>query len=223
MADLVQRSLPTSAYWCGVEHLVTVRCDFLRDLEGMRSLEQEALQRSTQGGFGWGIAFATMRLASIMAAEGAYDAGLEKLSQALAYPEADLDRYYTYWLAAQTYLKAGHFPEGRTNLENAIADIAAGGSRRYEAELYRLKGECALIAGEGLEAQSAFNSAIAIARRQQAKSYELRATMSLARLMRDTNRRGEARAMLTDIYNWFTEGFDTADLKDAKALLDELA
>jgi predicted ATPase len=73
------------------------------------------------------------------------------------------------------------------------------------------------------QAEQSFRTAIEIARRQKAKSWELRATTSLARLLRDTNRRDEARAMLSEIYNWFTEGFDTADLKDAKALLDDLS
>jgi predicted ATPase len=73
------------------------------------------------------------------------------------------------------------------------------------------------------EAERAFRAAIGIAQAQEAKSFELRATMSLARLLDKQKRRDEARAMLADLYNWFTEGFDTADLKDAKALLDELA
>ena len=72
------------------------------------------------------------------------------------------------------------------------------------------------------EAERCLLDAIDIARRQSAKLFELRATVSLARLLRDANRRDEARTMLTEIYKWFTEGFDTADLKDAKALLDEL-
>jgi predicted ATPase len=74
-----------------------------------------------------------------------------------------------------------------------------------------------------LEVQSSLEFAIQVARRQGAKSLELRATTSLARLLRDTNRRDEARVMLAEIYHWFTEGFDTHDLKDAKALLDELS
>jgi predicted ATPase len=73
-----------------------------------------------------------------------------------------------------------------------------------------------------LEAEQYFRKAIEVARNQEAKFWELRATTSLARLLRDTNRRDEARAMLADIYNWFSEGFDTADLTDAKALLEEL-
>jgi predicted ATPase len=74
-----------------------------------------------------------------------------------------------------------------------------------------------------LEARSSFEQAIDVAQRQQAKSLELRATMSLARLLASQGRRDEARTMLAEIYNWFTEGFDTADLIDAKALLDQLA
>jgi len=73
------------------------------------------------------------------------------------------------------------------------------------------------------DAQACFERAIEIARKQEARSWELRATTSLARLLRNNNRRDEARIMLAEIYGWFTEGFDTADLKDAKALLDELS
>jgi predicted ATPase len=73
------------------------------------------------------------------------------------------------------------------------------------------------------EAETYFRNAIEVARRQSARLFELRATVSLARLLRDTNHRDEARTMLAEIYGWFTEGFDTADLKDAKALLNELA
>jgi hypothetical protein len=72
------------------------------------------------------------------------------------------------------------------------------------------------------QAEQSFRTAIEIAHRQKGRGWELRATSSLARLLRDTNRREEARSMLADIYNWFTEGFDSADLEDAKALLDEL-
>jgi predicted ATPase len=74
-----------------------------------------------------------------------------------------------------------------------------------------------------LAAERKFRRAIAVAKRQEARLWELRGTVSLGRLLRDTNRLDEARTMLSEIYNWFTEGFDTADLKEAKALLDELA
>src|SRR5260370_40191532 len=92
------------------------------------------------------------------------------------------------------------------------------------AEMHRLKGELLLRRNDSnlAEAQSCFERAIEIARKQSAKSLELRATTSLARLLAKQGRRDEAHAMLAEIYGWFTEGFDTADLKDAKALLDEL-
>ncbi len=95
----------------------------------------------------------------------------------------------------------------------------------YEAETHRLKGKLLLQqnCSNSAEAQSCFERAIAIARGQSAKSFELRATMSFARLHASQGRRNEARMMLADIYNWFTEGFDTADLRDAKVLLEELA
>jgi predicted ATPase len=88
----------------------------------------------------------------------------------------------------------------------------------------RLKGELLLKQDESnaAEAQGCFQHAIEIARKQSAKSWELRATMSLARLLASQGRRDDARTMLADIYNWFTEGFDTADLMDARTLLDEL-
>ena len=110
-------------------------------------------------------------------------------------------------------------------LDEDLARFEKSGARLHEAELYRLKGEATLICDPSAtaEAEACFHEAIEIARRQSAKSWELRATVSLARLLRDTGRRSEARAMLAQIYNWFTEGFDTADLKDAKALLDELS
>jgi predicted ATPase len=101
----------------------------------------------------------------------------------------------------------------------------------YKAELYRVKGELTLARsrvqslGSSVqkEVEECFRKAIEIARKQEAKSLELRAVMSLARLWQQQGKKEEARQMLAEIYNWFTEGFDTADLKDAKALLEELS
>jgi tetratricopeptide (TPR) repeat protein len=93
----------------------------------------------------------------------------------------------------------------------------------YRPETLRLRGELRLKQGQTELAEADFRGSIALAQKMGAKAWELRATMSLAWLLRDTNRRDEARAMLADIYGWFTEGFDTADLKDAKALLDKLS
>jgi predicted ATPase len=106
----------------------------------------------------------------------------------------------------------------------AFDEVSRTGERFYEAELHRLKGELLLSEGAAhAEVEPCFRQAIEVARRQSAKSLELRAVMSLARLWRQQGKRGEARELVAAIYNWFTEGFDTADLKDAKALLEELA
>jgi predicted ATPase len=94
----------------------------------------------------------------------------------------------------------------------------------FEAEVNRIAGEIALMSPEpnAAKAEAYFERALAIARKQQAKSWELRAAMSKARLWRDQGKREEARDLLAPVYGWFTEGFDTLDLKEAKALLDEL-
>ena len=122
-------------------------------------------------------------------------------------------------------METGRLDEGLSALTEARAAADEHENRYYEAEMHRLKGELLLKQDDSAvaEAQRSFQRAIEIARIQGAKSLELRATMSLARLLDKQGHRDEARAMLAEIYNWFTEGFDTADLKDAKALLDQLA
>ena len=124
----------------------------------------------------------------------------------------------------ETDLRTGRTEEAGSLLGTAIEMAHQTGQRWHEAELYLLKGELLLKPPRNeAEADTCFHRAIEIAQRQSAKWWELRTSVSLARLLRDTNRRDEARTMLADIYGWFTEGFDTADLKDAKALLEELA
>ena len=109
-------------------------------------------------------------------------------------------------------------------LEEGFASVAKTGAQLDGPWLHHVKGELLLAQNPSdvAEAERCFRTAIEIARRQSARSAELRATTSLARLLDEQGRRDEARTMLAEIYNWFTEGFDTADLKDAKALLDEL-
>jgi class 3 adenylate cyclase/tetratricopeptide (TPR) repeat protein len=224
LAELLRQLLPLNAYAIGTHHLLTIRCDFFRDYRDARAQAEEMVDRSTRGGNRWSIAIGTSELAKIMVAEGAADEGIERLTAIRDAENAETawDQHLADWLAAGAYLKAQRGAEGRTIVEHAIGGVAAGGSRLFESDFHRLKGEFALMAGDLGEAEAAFNSAIAIARRQQAKSFELRASISLARLFAQQNRRDEAHSMLSGIYNWFTEGFDTADLKDAKGLLEDL-
>ena len=126
-------------------------------------------------------------------------------------------------LLAETQQVAGQLAEARKTVTEALKISAQLGQPVLDADFQRLDGDLILETGGACEEAAArYRQALDIARAQGAKSLELRATTSLARLLRDTNRRGEARAMLAEIYGWFTEGFETADLKDAKALLDEL-
>jgi tetratricopeptide (TPR) repeat protein len=127
-------------------------------------------------------------------------------------------------LIAQALCLFGRYEEALVTIDEALAVLEETGERFFEAELHRTKGELVLAKGvsNAMQAEQSFRMGIEIARSQKAKSWELRATTSLTRLLRDTNRRDEAHAMLAEIYNWFTEGFDTADLKEAKALLEEL-
>ena len=135
-------------------------------------------------------------------------------------------RPYFLALLAEACAKAGQVKEELTVLAEALAAVDNTGERFYEAELYRLKGECLLrqVANpsSSQEAEACFQQALTVARRQEAKSLELRAAMSLSHLWQRQGKRAEAYDLLVPIYGWFTEGFDTADLQEAKTLLDEL-
>jgi len=154
---------------------------------------------------------------------------------------AGLDRPYFLALLAEAYGKVRQVKEGLTVLTEALAVVSKNGERLWEAELYRLKGQLTLqkfqvsgfkfevqespkseVRSPESEAEECFLKAIEIARKQQAKSLELRAVMSLSRLWQQQGKKEEARQILAEIYGWFTEGFDTVDLQEAKTLLEEL-
>ena len=130
---------------------------------------------------------------------------------------------YQLTILAKAYESAGQVEEGLAILDEALQIVARTGVRWVVAELYRHKGQLLLRRGHTEAAEELYRKALGIARKQEAKLWELRAAASLARLRRDQGRRAEARDLLAPVYGWFTEGFDTPDLKDAKALLDELA
>ena len=132
----------------------------------------------------------------------------------------------SYYLAllAEVYGHAGQAEEGLRLLAEALAHVDTTGERFYAAEVYRLKGELLLrqATPDEAQAETCWHQALDIARHQQAKSWELRAALSLSRLWQQQGKRDGARDLLAPIYGWFTEGFDTADLKEAKGLLEEL-
>jgi class 3 adenylate cyclase/predicted ATPase len=138
--------------------------------------------------------------------------------------EAVRDQSHCVALLAEAYGKEGNTKEGLRVVTEELARVRLTGGRVYEAELHRIQGELLLTQTEPDEAQaeSCFRQAIEVAHRQQAKSLELRAAMSLSRLWQRHGKKAEAQRLLAEIYGWFTEGFDTADLKQAKALLEEL-
>jgi predicted ATPase len=150
-----------------------------------------------------------------------------------AYRTAGAEEMQSYFLAllAEGYGKAGQVENALSALAEALAHVDKTGERFYETELYRLKGELTLqfqvssprSHGAEAEAETCFRKAIKIARKQQAKSLELRAAMSLSQLWQQQGKQAEARQMLAEVYGWFTEGFDTKDLQEAKALLKELS
>jgi predicted ATPase len=126
---------------------------------------------------------------------------------------------------AKAHAMLGQFDEAQHHMEQAMATIELTGEKVWAPETHRVAGEVALLApgADATEAQVYFERAISVARQQQAKSWELRAAMSLARLWRSQGKAQQARELLAPVYGWFTEGFDTRDLKDAKVLLEELA
>jgi predicted ATPase len=126
---------------------------------------------------------------------------------------------------AKAYAELGQFDDAWRCVGEAMTAVETTKERWYEADIHRIAGEIALQSpqSDAAKAQAYFERALAVARAQQAKSWELRAAMSMARLLRDQGKRDEARELLAPVYGWFTEGFDTRDLKEAKALLDALA
>jgi predicted ATPase len=184
----------------------------LADAQGLElRLEQGRMLR------GWALAM-----------RGDAAAGVAHIRQGLAASQGvGPETLRPHWLAllAEAYAEAAHPEAGLTVIDEALTLVATTEARWWEAELHRLKGVCLLqIANpEVPDAEACFQQALEVARRQQAKSLELRAALSLTRLWHQQGKRAAARELLAPIYGWFTEGFDTADLQEAKVLLEVLS
>jgi predicted ATPase len=145
-------------------------------------------------------------------------------SGSTAYRATGADAFMPYFIAflARACEIAEEIDEALTLLDDALQIVERTGERWFEAELNKHKGQLLLRRGQPEAAEQLYHKALSIAREQEANLWELRAAVSLAQLRRNQGRHAEARDLLAPVYGWFTEGFDTQDLKEAKALLDEL-
>ena len=193
-----------------------------------KTLLDELLPLAEDKGTSWWKAFGMMEQGLLLALTG-------KASDAASLIASGITLFRsigsTYWLPtylphlAMAYAELGQFDDGWRCLSEAMTAVETTGERWFEAEVHRMAGEIALKSpqADAAKVQAYFERALTVARKQQAKSWELRAAMSMARLWRDQGKQQQARQLLAPVYGWFTEGFDTLDLKEAKALLDQLA
>jgi predicted ATPase len=214
---------------------------FRREEKLVRTYAEEAIQLSTEQGFQVWLTLGTLYQGWALAEQGLPQEGINQIRHSLASLQSlGTEGWGGYFqaLLADAYRKANQLEEGLAVLEEALSSGDKTGGRFWMAELYRGKGELTfqqerqkakgknqkakIKTNAQSEAEGYFLKAVGIAQRQQAKSLELRAVMSLARLWQSQGKITEARDVLAPVYNWFTEGFDTKDLQEAKALLEEL-
>jgi class 3 adenylate cyclase/tetratricopeptide (TPR) repeat protein/ribosomal protein L40E len=194
-----------------------------RDVDRARELAEASIAIAAERGLIWWLANSTMMRGLALALAGDTAEGIRLVEKGLAeIPDLGAKEEFSGWLA-EAYGTAGRFQDGLNLLAKVIKDDVK--STANVTWLHRLKGELLLLRdpANAADAERCFRTAIQADAGFGAKGPQLRATTSLARLLRDTGRRDEARTMLAEIYNWFTEGFDTADLKDAKSLLEDLS
>jgi predicted ATPase len=208
---------------------------FRNDYPGIQEHRETVIALAREKDMADYLSWATIHHGYALAMQDSLEEGIAEMRAGLAAVQmagADLAASELLCLLAKALMKAQRIEEGLAHLDEALAIISRTGERYYEAEIYRLKGELLLqfavsvqpsaISEKRIEAEACFQKAIEMARRRQTRSLELRATMSLARLRRQHGKTAVARQALAEIYGWFTEGFDTSDLKDAEALLGEL-
>ncbi len=210
-------SLAYALSWAALVH------HFCGERKAVQEPTEAAMILATEHGFPRWLALGTVLRGLLSVEHGHLEQGIEQIRQGLETSEAE--QQVAAALLAEAYGKAGQAEEGLNVVTEAITKARKTGNCFYESELHRLKGELLLEQAVPAvqDAEACFQKAIDLSRRQSAKSLELRAAMSLSRLWQNQGKTREARKMLAEIYGWFTEGFDTADLKQAKALLEELS
>ncbi len=192
---------------------------------------EEVIALCTEQGFAFYLAWGTVLRGWALAAQGQSEEGTAQIGEglnAVRATGAKLGRSYLA-LLAEAHGHAGQIKQAVETVDEALFFVKQSNEHFYSAELHRIKGELTLeIQSVGPqinieeEAEACFIRAIELAREQQAKSWELRATKNLACLWHRQNKKAEAHELLANVYNWFTEGFDTRDLQEAKTLLEEL-
>jgi class 3 adenylate cyclase/predicted ATPase len=206
---------------------IALRSHFLREHLAARPMAEALIALARDNGLPFWVGVGHVVLGQVEAAGGQPAEGLNLVLDGISQMKAageDLTYRYFRCVLADTYLAAARPREGLAVIDEELRYAQTSGQAFNLAELFRLKGELLVLADAsgGDEAEDFLRQALAIARRQEARSWELRAATSLARLLRKRGKADEARRVLAAVYGWFTEGLDTADLKDAKALLDEL-
>jgi predicted ATPase len=214
-------SLGFALFFAAMLHL------FRREVRLTQERAAALISLAQEQGFQYWVAGGSIYHGSALVHQGQSQEGIAQIEQGLTAwraTGAEINQSYYLALLAEAYGTMAQPEVGLTVLAEALVHVEHTGERYYEAEIHRLQGELLLQGSSenSTEAETCFQQAMAIARTQQAKSFELRATTSLARLWHSQGKRDKARQVLGDIYGWFTEGFDTADLHDAKALLNEL-
>jgi len=198
-----------------------------REVQQVKKYTEALIRLSAEKGFAFYQALGMIYRGFLQTEKGQFEEAIAQMHQGLSFCEAiGTEAYRTFWLnfLAEAYGKEGKAEEGLRVMSEALAFVEKTGERMLEAELYRLKGELLLMQGEAeVKVEACFRKAIEIASRQSVKSWELRAVISLSRLLQKQGKKEEARKLLAEIYGWFTEGFDTTNLKEAKALLEELS
>ena len=169
-------------------------------------------------------ALGTMQKGCVLALSGKASEAIQMITSGITMYRSTGSRVYLpIFLShlSRAHAELGQFDEAWRCIGEAMTAVETTKERWYEAEINRIAGEIALKSPQpgSAKAEAYFERALAVARAQQAKSWELRAAMSMARLWRDQGKREQARELLAPVYGWFTEGFDTLDLKEAKALL----
>jgi predicted ATPase len=208
-------------------HFASMLHQLRREGQAIQERAEAAIILSTEQGMPLSLAMGMIPRGWALVKQGRGAEGLAQIRQGLAaYRVTGMAMLQPHILAllAEAYGDMEQAEEGLTVLDEALAVVERTGERYWEVELHRLKGTLLLArsAEHQAEVEACFRQALDIARRRQAKSLELRAAMSLSRLWQQQGKRVAARELLAPIYGWFTEGFDTADLQEAKALLKEL-